>query len=270
MKKITISSLVLIIFLSCQRTEYTQSSPLLNSVLYMQRAAEYKALTLQTYSFAAAQLDKALGDKNWSAAIEQSGNFQNLPPAVILDVDETVLDNSAYEARLIKNGTTYNSESWAAWCKEARAGIVPGALDFCKSAREKGVTVFYLTNRREAQKEDTRKNLKRLDFPLEKETETILSRSNSSDKGKRRTEIAKHFRILLLIGDNAGDCFSGFTHASTAKRDSLVQTYKSFWGSKWIVLPNPAYGDWESALFDYDYKLPQSEKNKMKRSRLVE
>ena len=236
----------------------------------MQQSAEYKALTQQIYNNAALHLAQALADKNWTAATEQSATYQNLPPAVILDVDETVLDNSAYEARLINNGKAFDSESWAAWCKEARAGAIPGALNFCKIARQNGITVFYVTNRREKQKDDTRKNLKRLGFPLEKEIETILPRTDSADKGKRRAEIAKHFRILQLIGDNAGDCFSGFTHAPQAKRDSLVRVYQSYWGSKWIILPNPSYGDWESVLFDYNYKLPNSEKLKIKRRRLLE
>ncbi len=270
MKKITFLLVVFLALFSCQKTDSEETNPLLNAVLYMQQSAEYKALTLQIYNNAAIHLERALADKNWTAATEQNGDYQNLPPAVILDVDETVLDNSAYEAQLINSGRSYTSESFAAWCKEARAGIVPGALKFCTAARKKGVTIFYVTNRGNAQKEDTRKNLRRLGFPLEKEIETILPRTDSSDKGKRRAEIAKRFRILLLIGDNAGDCFSGFTHASQVKRDSLVRVYQSHWGSKWIILPNPSYGDWESALFDYNYKLPQSEKLKIKRSRLVE
>lgn len=241
---------------------------LLQSTLYTQTAAEHHTLTLQSYHLAKMQLDAALADKNWSAATEQTGSYQNLPPAVILDVDETVLDNSPYEAQLIQNGTSYTSKTWNVWCQQARAKAIPGAVDFCNYAHQKGVTVFYVTNRKAPLLEATRKNLKAEGFPLESSVETIFPRTQSSDKGARRKAIAQTYRILLLIGDNAGDCFSGFTHASTAVRDSLVRVYRSYWGIKWIVLPNPMYGDWESALFDYNYGLPAGEKLKLKLKRL--
>jgi acid phosphatase len=254
---------------SCKTGENTTPRyELLQSVLYTQTAAEHRALILQTYHWAQVQLDAALADKNWSAAVEQSDAFQNLPPAVILDVDETVLDNSPYEAQLIQNGTTYNSKTWNAWCEQSRAKAIPGAVEFCTYARQKGVTVFYVTNRRARLLEATRRNLKAAGFPLEASMEAILPRTDSSNKGARRKAIAQKYRILLLIGDNAGDCFSGFTHASTVKRDSLVSIYQSYWGTKWIVLPNPMYGDWESALYSYNYGLPPADKLKLKLSRL--
>jgi len=255
--------------LSCQNQgQVKNDSYLLQSVLYTQHAAEHHALAMQAYNMAKTRLDHALSDRNWIAATEQSGHSQNLPPAVILDVDETVLDNAPYEAQLIQNGTTYNSKTWNAWCQQARAKAIPGAVEFCNYAHQKGVTVFYVTNRKDPLLEATRKNLKAEGFPLEPSFETIIPRTDSSDKGARRKAIAQKYRILLLIGDNAGDCFSGFTHASTAARDSLVRVYQSYWGTKWIVLPNPMYGDWESALFDYNYGLPAAEKLKLKRSRL--
>ncbi len=255
--------------ISCQNSNPTQKNhPLILPTLYVQSAAEHHILTLQAYHWAQTQLDVALADKNWTAAAEQTGPFQNLPPAVILDVDETVLDNSPYQAQLIQNGATYNSKTWNAWCEQSRAKAIPGAVEFCNYARQKGVTVFYVTNRRANLLEATRRNLKATGFPLQTSMETIFPRTDSSDKGTRRKTIAQKYRILLLIGDNAGDCFSGFTHASTAKRDSLVRIYQSYWGSKWIVLPNPMYGDWESALYNYDYGMPAADKLKLIRSKL--
>jgi len=251
--------------ISCaQKPDSAAQHNLLNSVLWTQRAAEHKALCLQAYNTADRMLQAALKDKNWTAATEQSGAYQNLPPAVILDVDETVLDNSPYEARLIKSGQSYSRDSWNAWCNEAKAEPIPGAVAFCNAAHDKGVTVFYVTNRREELKEATRKNLARAGFPLESDMETLIPRSDSSDKGPRRTAIAQNYRILLLIGDNAGDFFSGFTHAAQAKRDSLAEAYSANWGSKWIILPNPVYGDWEGAIFNYQYRLPEQEKNELK------
>ncbi len=246
-----------------------KSNDMLNAVLWVQRAAEYKALSLQAYNVAEKMLQQALKDKNWTAASEQQGSFQNLPPAIILDIDETVLNNSPYQGQLIRKNASFSSESWSAWCNKARARALPGAVAFCNKAHDRGVTVFYVTNRKESLKEATRKNLREQGFPLEPGLETILLRKDTSDKGERRAAIARKFRILLLLGDNAGDFFSPFTRAPQAKRDSLVTAYASNWGTKWIVLPNPMYGDWEGALYNYRYDLPKEEKQRLKLSKLI-
>lgn len=261
---------ILVFTNSCNHDQGNRKThELLNAVLWMQQAAEYKALNYQAYNSAKQMIDIALNDKNWSAALEQKGNYQNLPPAVILDVDETVLDNSAYESLLIRTETVYNKESWDRWCNEQRAAAIPGALEFCNYAREKGVTVFYITNRRDHLREATRQNLQKLNFPLDKNRETVLTRSDSGDKGARRELTASEYRILLLIGDNNGDFASGFTKNTTEKRSALTEQYSSYWGTKWIVLANPAYGDWESALFNYDYSLADSSLLRIKYNALI-
>jgi len=236
----------------------------------MQHSAEYKASATQAYNTAQLMLNNALNNKKWTAAAEQSNDFRNLPPAIILDVDETVLDNSPFEVMLMKTGRVYELDSWHEWCFEKRATPVPGALEFCNYAAAKGVTVFYVTNRRDTVKEATRVNLAATGFPMNPDIETVLTRSKSSDKSERRSFIAEKYRILLLIGDNNGDFYSGFTHASQTKRDSLTSVYADNWGTKWIVLPNPSYGDWEGALLDYNYALPESEKLKVKFGKLME
>jgi len=265
------SFLIIAFFFSACSLDETDKSgnPLLNSVLWMQHAAEYKASALQAYSTAKVMLDKALEEPKWTAAAEQNNDYQELKPAIVLDVDETVLDNSPYETQLIKNGQTYSSDTWKAWCDLQRAEPIPGALEFCTYAHEKGVKVFYVTNRRENVKEATRANLKKSGFPLENDLETLIARTKSSDKGERRAAIARDFRIVLLIGDNAGDFHSGFTHASQSQRDSLVSVFAPNFGTKWIMLPNPMYGDWEGALYDYDYSLSTSEQQKVKTGKLI-
>jgi len=106
--------------------------------------------------------------------------------------------------------------------------------------------------------------LAQLGFPLEEDKETLLTRTDTSDKGARRTELSKEYRILLLIGDNNGDFASGFTKGTLQDRDSLVIEYKDYWGKKWIALPNPVYGDWEGAIIDYNYSLADQEKLNLK------
>lgn len=262
--------LVLTPFYSCQQKSETQKShETLHAILWMQRSAEFKALSIQAYRLAEMQLQQALNNKNWTAALEQVGDYQNLPPAIVLDVDETVLDNSPYEAQLIQEGAYYSSESWNAWCNEASAEAIPGALDFCQSANKQGITIFYVTNRREILKEVTRNNLLKLDFPLKENVETILPRLESSDKGTRREIISENYRILLLIGDNLGDFASGFTNASMDVRDSLMAAYKDYFGSKWIILANPIYGDWEGAIFNYNFGLSDKEKLDIKINSLI-
>ncbi len=138
---------------------------LLNATLWVTNSVEFKANAIGEYALAKIQLDKALADKTWTAATEQTGDFQDKPPAIILDADETVIDNGAYEAWLIKTGNDYSGKTWAAWVNDAEAKAVPGAVDFTKYADSKGVKVFYVTNRTADQEEATRKNMEALGFP---------------------------------------------------------------------------------------------------------
>jgi len=262
---------LLLILISCNNQQsQPQGRELLNAVLWMQQSAEYKALGLQAYHNAQRMLNLALQDENWTAALEQRDGYRHLPPAVILDVDETILNNSAYEARLIKNGQSFSSPSWKKWCRQARATAVSGAVHFCQYAAKKKITVFYVTNRKEKFKEATRKNLKAQGFPFTSGTETLIMRTTTSDKGPRRKKIAAHYRILLLIGDSGGDFASGFTHSAQVRRDSLLTTFADYWGIRWIILPNPSYGDWEGALFNYNYRLPYAQKIARKMKKLKE
>lgn len=242
---------------------------LLNSVLWMQHAAEYKASCYHTYNTARAMLIAGLNDSKWTAATEQGERYEHLPPAIILDVDETVLDNSSYEASLIMENSLYSTDSWKKWCEERRAKAVTGAVDFCKFADENDVRVLYVTNRRQSEFNATRDNLIAAGFPSPIDSNTLHMRTDQSDKTARRQMLAEKYRIILLIGDNCGDFHGGYTKAESALRDSLVHAHQSFWGSKWIVLTNPSYGDWEGALFDYNYKLTESQKRVMKKKKLM-
>lgn len=241
----------------------------LQAVLWTQTAVEYRVLALQSYRRAQTMLDEALSDRSWTAALEQSGDFLELPPAVILDVDETVLDNSPHQARLILQTEAFNQEMWHEWCREVRATPIPGALEFTRYAADKGVTVFYVTNRRHVVEEVTRENLEALGFPVDQGGEdTLLTRGEReawevSDKSPRRTEVASRYRILLLVGDNLGDFVSG-VRVSLAERDALAEKHRAYWGTRWIMLPNPQYGSWEGAVIDFDYSSSDEERLRRK------
>ena len=230
------------------------------SVLYQQTAAERLAGSLQTFRSAKQALDNALADPSWSALPGQ--DIQGKKPAIIVDVDETVLDNTAYEARMILDGTKY-PEGWVSWGKEAAASEVPGAKDFLNYAAAKGVTIFYVTNRVAELKEATKENLTKLGIHWDQTRETVLMRGENnwdSDKGPRRTLVGNEYRVLLMAGDNLGDFVDAKdNNLSPGNRKNIVEDYADYWGVKWFMLQNIAYGDWEGALYDFDYSLSPDE-----------
>ena len=232
------------------------------SVLYQQTAAERLAGSLQTFRSAKQALDNALADSSWSALPGQ--DVQGKRPAIIVDVDETVLDNTAYEARMILDGTKY-PEGWVTWGKEAVATEVPGAKDFLNYADSKGVTIFYVTNRVIELKESTKKNLTKLDIPWDQDIDTILMRGENnwdSNKGPRRELIGEKYRVLLMVGDNLGDFVDAKdNNLSPEQRKEIVRAYSDYWGVKWFMIQNIAYGDWEGALYNFDYSLSPEEVN---------
>lgn len=244
----------------------------LNAVLWMQTAAEYQANALQAFQVGQRMLDRALATPTWTAAEEQTGEFTALPPAVIVDIDETVLDNSPFEAREIRAGQTYSEETWREWVEQAKAEPIPGALTFTKDAAARGVIVFYVSNRQVAQEDATRANLARWGFPLDPAADTVLSRNerpewSSSDKGPRRREIAARYRILLLVGDDLGD-FTSSARGSLQERLDAVAREKTWWGSRWIILPNAMYGSWERTIVGSEPNLSDAERRRRKLDRL--
>lgn len=243
--------------------------PKLIPTLWVQTSQEWRGLCLQTYRVATQQLNAALKDKSWTAAVEQSGKFRKRKPAVVLDIDETVLDNSAGQARQVLGNTGFVPADWNQWVTEQKAPAIPGALEFCRYADSRKVRVLYVTNRDAAQEEATIANLTRLGFPASKET--VLCRGEkpewASEKSPRRQEIAATHRILLLIGDDLGDFLPG-VRTTIEKRAELAQPYESYWGKKWFLLPNPGYGSWEDALIAPDPPADPRQRLERKRTRL--
>jgi 5'-nucleotidase (lipoprotein e(P4) family) len=229
------------------------------AVLWTQSSAEYRALAYQTFSLAKLRLDQALADRKSRRLTK--------PPAVIVDADETVLDNSRFQAELILRGVAYSSDAWQAWCNRAEAGAVPGAVDFLNYASSRRVNVFYITNRREAEKPGTINNLKRLGFPkVNEETVMIREQGATASKESRRQKVASHHRVILLIGDNLNDFNDNFAGKSIADRKAQVDAERSEFGNRNIVVPNPMYGDWESAVYGYKSNLSEADKHASRRS----
>lgn len=241
---------------------------ILNAALWMQRSVEYKAHALAAYALARIRLDEALANKSVTAAPEeQTGDFQSLPPAVILDLDETVLDNSGFQVWMIKAGKTFHPKVWTQFVASETSTPIPGSLEFAKYADSKGVKVFYVSNRTGDEEEATRRNMERYGYPMGGNVDTFLmSRERkewSSAKSTRRAHIAKDYRILLNVGDNFGD-FSDAYRGTEEERLKVYEAHAARWGREWIMLANPAYGSFESAPFKHNYKLPPGEQRKAK------
>lgn len=260
------------VLLSACGPSSTLRHPTTSATLWVQNAAEYDALTTSVYQTATSTLGLAMEDSFWTAYPGQKDeDYQHKSPAIILDVDETVLDNSAYQARMIKQNKSFDPEQWNHWVMEARADAVPGALSFTRRAANKGVAIYYLTNREAKVEEGTRNNLKKLGFPLSKQEDRILSKNErdswTSAKTERRAFVGRRHRILMLFGDDLND-FVPAKGISRKKRDELVKQHRQKWGRKWFILPNPVYGSWESALYNFDSSLTPAQVDSVKRSRL--
>ena len=237
------------------------------SVLYAQSSAEYEASNIQTYVNAKSALDKALNDVTWTAAIEQKDNFENKPPAIILDIDETVLNNVPFQARSIIDGQSYPT-GWLDWMLEESSDAVAGVSDFLEYSQSKGVKIFYVTNRIAVAEDATRNNLKKLGLPLDTDRDVLLMKNENgwtSDKVSRRKLVAKDYRILLLIGDQLGDFLPlDETTLELDARKELADTYKHMWGSKWFMITNPMYGRWETSIYNNEYPDTEDELMQMR------
>jgi 5'-nucleotidase (lipoprotein e(P4) family) len=225
----------------------------LHATLWMQTAPEYRLATEQVYRLATEHIARP---PRGSAALEQAGvpeaELARLPTAVILDLDETVLDNSVYQARLIRDRSEYDTRTWGEWVLAAEAEAVPGAREFIAAARRLGHTVFYVSNRDCKAPEGTAadpcpaktatmRNLVKLGIEAGPDPGRMLLRGERAEwaqKSARRAHIAASYRIVAMVGDDLNDFVDPMVFAGD--RDRLDARF----GEHWFVLPNPNYGSW--------------------------
>ena len=208
---------------------------LLNATLWVQTSAEYRAAALQTFSAAQRGLDAALA----------KANDDTHPPAIILDLDETVLDNTGFEARAIRAHTTYDSKLWKAWTAESAARAVPGASEFLAWAKSKGVTPFYITNRDLDEEPGTRRNLEQLGFPFDPNVDTLLMKGKNGCDHQRQIAATGPRGQLLPRPHRPRETSHDFVSASEktlAERTRPHRQLRSWWGETWFIVPNPMYG----------------------------
>ncbi|MBM7656148.1 5'-nucleotidase, lipoprotein e(P4) family [Neobacillus cucumis] len=239
----------------------TQGSPSLNlyeqntmSVLWFQSSAEAKALYYQGYNLGRMRLDELLKNRSKTAVLK---------PAVVLDIDETILDNSPHQAWFVLHGQGIPF-NWNEWFNRGTAKALPGAIEFLQYANARGVDIYYISNRDEAQKEATAKNLQLVGAPQVNYEHILLQQPGEKGKETRRKYVSKTHEILLYFGDNLGD-FSGFDGLTVSERTSEVNKRRDEFGRKLIVFPNPMYGDWEGAIYDYNYRKSNEEKDRLRK-----
>ncbi|MFK5856618.1 MAG: 5'-nucleotidase, lipoprotein e(P4) family [Bacteroidota bacterium] len=220
---------------------------LMMATLFQQKAAERRALSYQAFNMARLMFDNQM---------RMAGLTKTL--AIIVDIDETVLDNSPFEAKSILENSDYPTY-WNEWCKLAKAEPLAGSVEFLNYAKSKGAVVFYITNRKINLLEPTLKNLKDKGFPFA-DKEHILMRTDDSNKESRRNTVEANHHVFLLMGDNLGDFMHIFDDKSIDERFALTDKYKKEFGRRFIVLPNPMYGSWVNELFNNNFDLSKEEK----------
>lgn len=254
----------------------TRADDNLNAVLWVQRSAEYRATVETVYRAATARLDAALKDPAWDALVpeERANAARGLPPAVVMDIDETVLDNSPYQARLVRDGAEYNEVTWDAWVREQRAKPVPGVVEFARAAQAKGITVIYISNRAEHLIDPTLANLRAVGLPVKDEsvflglgTHVPDCEQEGSEKLCRRQFAGRSYRVLMQFGDQLGD-FAQILANTPEARDDLLAQHRGWFGERWWMLPNPTYGGWEPALFNNNWREPREVRREAKREAL--
>jgi len=251
------------VFLSaCTSTPVAHSPDKDLGILWVKHSAEYPAITMQVYQSAERALPRFIDDKSWSAMPEQQ-HAENLPPAVILDVDETVVGGASFQLVFER---PFTDQKMYDYYQTHDAHPVPGVAEFVAAARQAGVTVFFATNR-PCRRIDgdpdpcpqRRAVIKEIhDAGIDTDAgHVLLAGERGWDRAKlaRRMHIAKTHRVIMLIGDDLGDfvpcvrtkLYGSCTEPATkASRKQLVEEFSRFWGNGWYILPGPMHGSWSS------------------------
>ena len=273
-KYIVLSAFLIFSAFSCKRVPVKNKNPeekiievdnenfsseyLVMSTLWYQKSAEMRAISYQNFKFAKLVFEKKLSE-----------NKSNKPKAIIVDIDETMLDNSPFEAQLIKTNGKYSKDKWREWCNLKIAKALPGAVSFTNFVKSKGVDVFYISNRYDDLLEVSMENMQALNFPFIDKNHFLLKKEISS-KTLRREKIAADFEILMLLGDNLDDFSEIFEHRKDNFGKNLVDENKQLFGDKYFIFPNPMYGSWEKAIYGGSMKISAAKKDSLRKSSLVD
>ena len=208
-------------------------------LLWMRTSAEYRALAYQGYNVALNLVKMAVTDPS----------HQRKPLAIVLDADETVVDNTKLMGESVANGNgRFDAPWWRQAVHQGKSQAMPGAVEFLNEVHKQGVEIFYVSNRYAPVNYDaTVQNFKELGFPSIDKDHVLLFEKDS-DKQPRFDAITKKYNVILYMGDNAGDFPIGTKGKTLAERNAIIDEHKEDFGTTFVVFPNPAYGSWVSAL----------------------
>ncbi len=270
MKHYALYLLAVVLFAACQSkpvaapshpgttvaTPYTDAEYTVQAVLFHQFASEYRALCYQAYNIAAEKLVAAVKAK------------PNAKLAIITDLDETVVDNSYYNAWLVGKGALYTPETWKQWTALKKATLVPGSLEFFKLADSLGVAIFYVSNRGTDEYQATVDNMKTLGLPQLDSTRFYLKTNTSGKEQRRQSVTGQGYEVVMLLGDNLNDFSKTYEKQNNERRHEITDSLKGRFGNDFIVLPNAIYGEWELALYNYNHQMDIVERDSIRKASL--
>lgn len=209
---------------------------------WLENSGEAESLEYQAYNIATRNLEEMVKKPS------------DKPKAVVLDIDETCLSNAPGNGYQIANNKPFNVNVWNKWINSAQATAIPGAVDFTQAAKKAGVQVFYVSDRTSNQLAATVKNLKNCGFADATEPgHVILDPVASQDKQSRFNAIEKNYDVIMFFGDQLTDMGQDFVGKTSAEEKAEVTKLKDNWGEKFIAIPDPTYGNFESAMDDYKH-----------------
>ncbi len=228
------------------------------AVLWQERAAEYKALCFQAYNTAHLQLDMLIAENK----------EVSMPLAIITDLDESVMDNSPYNGKMVQADRNYSKQDWIEWGEKRSAKPVPGSIEFFNYAASQGVEIFYISNRYPEMHQATIDNLNAYGLPFVDDTH-LMFRGEKSSKADRRAAVEKNFKVIMLIGDNLSDFSDLYEHQAPDRRHALTDSLKADFGKRYIVLPNVIYGDWMNGIYNGRHDWSEAQKDSLRRSKVI-
>lgn len=253
---IFITMLATLAFVPATDTVSPDTDQSVMATLWYQKSGEMRALYYQAYNLAEMRVRDYLESKDPEARA-----------AVIFDIDETLVDNSPSEALNIIEGKSYSPARWKAWTDKATARALPGALEFCRFLASNNIEVIYLSNRQNSEVLPTMKNLHDLGFPYADRNHLYL-KAETSSKEARRNIVEKSFTVILFVGDNLADFDQVFEDRSLNLGFNTVDSLRAEFGKKFIILPNPIYGDWTKPLYGSQKNLTPQELADLRRGLL--
>ena len=240
---------------SAQSSEYSQKN--LNEEIviagnWQQHAPEYDALLYQVFNIAR---------QNLPAAIQKAPKDKKL--AIVTDIDDTLIDGTAYFTSLQGTDQSRNTERSIRWWNTQTTHALPGAVSFFNDLYKQGIEVFYISGRFNEVKDATFNKLKKFGFPVFDKDHILLQGTTNttlSKEGKRQSIRDKGYHILMVFGDQLSDLGEAPDNDYRLRRQWVIDN-KAHFGNDWYLFPNTVYGAWEDSLAPGYSKMTPKEKH---------